>query len=264
MSNGTRLIAVVVVVVLAAIGLYFAFLYNPDKVPGMVPVVPNKDLPDGTVTAPGPGEGPTDTKSGPAGGEAIKPISAPPSGAFAAPSGAAVGSKPAVTAPVATAPSGGSSTGPTPVGTMPPSGSPGAGAAGTSAGALGTEYAIQTGDTLEGLAQRFMGDRAKWRQIADANPGLNPNALKVGQRIRIPTGGGASATPASDAASSGGSVAGANTYTVLKGDTLIGIARKVYGNEADWRRILEANAGVLRGDAAALKPGMKLAIPAKK
>jgi hypothetical protein len=46
-------------------------------------------LPQGTITAPAPG-GPLDeTKSGPAGGDAMKPITAPPSGAFAPPTGAA-------------------------------------------------------------------------------------------------------------------------------------------------------------------------------
>lgn len=31
------------------------------------------------------------------------------------------------------------------------------------------------------------------------------------------------------------------TYTVKKGDTLIGIARKMYGNSDDWKKIAEAN-----------------------
>jgi nucleoid-associated protein YgaU len=262
MSNGTRLIAVVVVVVLAAIGLYYAFLYNPDKVPATVPVTPRTDLPDGTVPVPAPGEGPGETKSGPTGGEAIQPIPAPPSGAFAAPSGAAATAKPVVTPPTGTAGSGGGTSGPNPIGGSSPSGSSGGGSG--AAGALGTEYAIQSGDTLEGLAQRFLGDRSKWRLIADANPGLNPNALKVGQRIRVPSSGATTAAPTPDAGGGTGGASGANTYTVLKGDTLIGISRKVYGNEADWRRILEANGALLHGDSAALKPGMKLAIPAKK
>ena len=58
----------------------------------------------------------------------------------------------------------------------------------------------------------------------------------------------------------------ANTYTVQRGDTLFGIARKIYGSgsDADVKRIVEANSGVLKSKDTPLKPGMKLAVPAKR
>jgi peptidoglycan endopeptidase LytF len=289
MSNGSRLVAVIVVVVLAAIGLYFAFLYNPDKVPAPVTVPVNTNLPQGTITAPAPG-GPLDeTKSGPAGGDAMKPITAPPSGAFAPPTGAAATGVASQNSPASGAgqsgatPGAGSATtptasganrpsnsagGPTPVGVTPPASSSSERAP---APTPSIEYTVRAGDTLEGLSRRFLDDGSKWQSIVAANPGLSPTSLKIGQKIAIPTSKSASAAPSSGGSASANSApansagsAAANTYTVLKGDTLMGIARKVYGSDADWRKILEANATQLRGDATAIQPGMKLSIPAKR
>jgi LysM repeat protein len=52
-------------------------------------------------------------------------------------------------------------------------------------GAPGT-YTIAPGDTLGEIATRLYGDATKWRVIANANPGLNPNRLLVGQVIKLP------------------------------------------------------------------------------
>ena len=49
-------------------------------------------------------------------------------------------------------------------------------------------------------------------------------------------------------------------YTVAKGDTLGGIARKYYGKASAWKRIADANADVLKGKTL-IRPGMKLQIP---
>jgi nucleoid-associated protein YgaU len=47
-------------------------------------------------------------------------------------------------------------------------------------------YTIKKGDTLWKIASQHYGDGKKWHQIADANPGLTPNALRVGQTITLP------------------------------------------------------------------------------
>ena len=51
------------------------------------------------------------------------------------------------------------------------------------------------------------------------------------------------------------------TYEVKPGDSLSKIAKRVYGNAADWKRIFEANTDVVK-DPDKIFPGQKLKIPA--
>ena len=53
----------------------------------------------------------------------------------------------------------------------------------------GYEYKIAAGDTLSIIAKAYrdQGIKVTTDQILKANPGLNPNNLKVGQKIFIPT-----------------------------------------------------------------------------
>ncbi len=53
-------------------------------------------------------------------------------------------------------------------------------------GPVGGSYTIAKGDTLWSIAKREYGDGQKWKDIADANPGVNPNKLRVGQQITLP------------------------------------------------------------------------------
>jgi nucleoid-associated protein YgaU len=52
--------------------------------------------------------------------------------------------------------------------------------------AAANTYTVQKGDTLWSIAQRFLGDGQRWREIVDLNPGLEPAKLKVGQVILLP------------------------------------------------------------------------------
>jgi hypothetical protein len=36
------------------------------------------------------------------------------------------------------------------------------------------------------VSEQVLGDRRQWKQVADANPGLDPNSLPRGTRIRLP------------------------------------------------------------------------------
>ncbi len=51
-------------------------------------------------------------------------------------------------------------------------------------------------------------------------------------------------------------------YTIVRGDTLSGIAKKFYGNAMDYPKIFEANREVIR-DPNLIYPGQKIRIPAK-
>lgn len=277
MSNGARLSAVIVVVAVAAIGLYFAF---------MTPSTPSTENPKAPVDAlvsPDPAQG-IGELTGAAAASAGDANGAPPPEAFGAGSGsisvpATDSGAPNTVAPATgTAAAAGASAGgaagrtATPV---TPTGVQGGGAViapppvtvkvdPVPAPSSTTQYTIKSGDTLEGIARTQMGGGQKWQQIVAANPGLDPKALKIGQKITIPTAGTATSQEKASAPAGSSTTAAPNTYTVQKGDTLIELSRKFYGSETEWKRILEANAGTLKGDAKAITPGMKLVIPAKR
>ncbi len=47
-------------------------------------------------------------------------------------------------------------------------------------------YVVQEGDTLESIAQKFLGSSERWRDVVNANPAItNPHFITPGARIRI-------------------------------------------------------------------------------
>jgi nucleoid-associated protein YgaU len=50
-------------------------------------------------------------------------------------------------------------------------------------------------------------------------------------------------------------------YTVKKGDSLSKIAKQLYGNASEWRKIFEANRDQIE-DPDLIQPGQMLKIPA--
>jgi nucleoid-associated protein YgaU len=249
MSQGARLTAVIVVVVVAAIGLYIAVM-APSGAPEAASV-PAEEVPTAVAVA-----------------DPAVQLDAPPSEAFGVP-GASAPATPAPAAPATgAAPAVADASTPRPV--AAPAG-PDAQAAATRtavtppAAPAGRQYTIRSGDTLEAIARRELGDGQRWRAIVELNPGLDPKNLKVGRAIALPSGSGSEA-PATAAAPKAGGGGEGSTYTVQKGDTLYGIARKLYGaaSDADIRRIVEANRSSVPTKDAPLRPGMKLTIPPKK
>lgn len=47
-------------------------------------------------------------------------------------------------------------------------------------------YAARAGDTFKSIARRVYGTSAKWRAIADVNPGVKSKKFRAGQVIRLP------------------------------------------------------------------------------
>lgn len=47
-------------------------------------------------------------------------------------------------------------------------------------------YTIRKGDTLWSIAQREYGNGQKWKDIAQANPSVDPQKLAIGQQITLP------------------------------------------------------------------------------
>ena len=47
-------------------------------------------------------------------------------------------------------------------------------------------HRIKNGDTLGGLAARYLGSSSRWRDIVAINPNLNAKRLRIGQEVRLP------------------------------------------------------------------------------
>ncbi len=71
--------------------------------------------------------------------------------------------------------------------------------------AAGRACIVQKGDTLRSIARRELGDERRWKEIASANPGLDPAKLAIGMRVKLPQKGAellAAAGPAPSSSSS--------------------------------------------------------------
>lgn len=143
-----------------------------------------------------------------------------------------------------------------------------------------SEYTVQPGDTMQTIARKLLGDSRLWTVIAEANPLLDARKLIAGRTVlRIPkditniqgkevpvTRPAPTPEPAAPekAATPSTPTPAAPAYTeyvVKPGDTLSGIAQALYGKSAQWRKIYEANKGVI-DDPDHVKPGVTLRIPA--
>ena len=97
-------------------------------------------------------------------------------------------------------------------------------------------YTVQPGDSLWSIAFRFYGTGAFWRRIYEDNMTViqNPNRIYPGQKLVIRL---------ADSDRAGDALTGAKgrIYTVMMGENLWTIAKKVYGNGMLWERIYQAN-----------------------
>ena len=146
-------------------------------------------------------------------------------------------------------------------------------------------YVVQSKDTLVRIAHRFygaQGDRL-WRRIYEANRSVlsDPDRLRPGQKLVIP---GAEASPAlasvpvpegdgvhtvtagelaemlgnrSDLVEAASPMPA--TYTVQKGDTFYGIAKRLYGN-ARYAPLLHLKNKHLVPDATKLRAGQRIVL----
>jgi len=88
--------------------------------------------------------------------------------------------------------------------------------------APGGSYTVASGDTLSGIAAKF---GTSWQTLQSLNGLADPNKIYAGQVLKVP-GGAAAAAPASQ------------SYTVVSGDTLGGIASK-FGTS--WQSLAQLN-----------------------
>lgn len=144
-------------------------------------------------------------------------------------------------------------------------------------------HTVVAGDNLTSISQQYFGSARHWRAIADFNGIENPDRLRVGQTIRLPSAEqlGAGRAPATDRAAPTtptvrpappttatprpatppAATGPSRTHTVAENETLWKIAEQYYGEGANWRLIFDANRNLLGDRPDALKVGMNLVIP---
>jgi LysM repeat protein len=118
------------------------------------------------------------------------------------------------------------------------------------------EYVIASGDTLGAIARK---NGITLKAMMDANPGINPKKLKIGQKVQIPASLSAVASAASPGAATPDMAAASGdttTYTVKSGDTLSKIAKL---NHTSFKKIMALN----DLKTTSIKVGQKLKVPVK-
>ncbi len=121
-------------------------------------------------------------------------------------------------------------------------------------------YIVREGDSgFWTVAEHVYGEGKHWPLIAKANPQVDTNALRPGQKLIIPPL--PEGPPAGTAAVIAGFVprSGQRLYTVKRGDQgFWGVAEKVYGHGKHWPLLRKANPSV---DPYHLRPGQTLIVP---
>ena len=67
-----------------------------------------------------------------------------------------------------------------------PTAIPPKGASGPASANQTCSHVVTKGDTLSEISKRYLGTAGRWREIQSANRGLDPNRLRIGQRITLP------------------------------------------------------------------------------
>jgi nucleoid-associated protein YgaU len=123
-----------------------------------------------------------------------------------------------------------------------------------------THHVVRKNETLTGIAKKVYGDAGLWRRIANANPGINPDVLQPGTRLRIPAEDPQpSRTAVREAPEQTASPSKNRSYTVRTGDSLASIAERELGREGRWPEIKELN----RLSSVTVFPGQSIVLPAR-
>lgn len=109
-------------------------------------------------------------------------------------------------------------------------------------------HTVVKGDTLWKIAEKYLGDGSKYREIMTLNS-LTSTTIHAGLVLAIP----GTSTSANTAAAS------TKTYTVKKGDSLWNIAAKQLGNGARYKEIMSLS-GI---GSTTIRAGQVLTLPAK-
>ena len=110
-------------------------------------------------------------------------------------------------------------------------------------------WTVKSGETLSGIAVKTLGSAKAWPKIAAANPKVDPNRLRVGTKLVIPSGDapakpapGAKTQPSPKTPKKAPKAAG--TYTIQPGDILSRVAQRELGSAQLWPQIVALNPGL--------------------
>ena len=107
-----------------------------------------------------------------------------------------------------------------------------------------TTIRVHNGDSLWKIAERNLGNGARWREIASLNPEIaNPDIIHAGDWIRL--------APQETQS--------AKRFIVRPGDTLSSVAQMQFGNARAFSCIASANPNLRTADL--IFPGQSLVLP---
>jgi nucleoid-associated protein YgaU len=116
-------------------------------------------------------------------------------------------------------------------------------------------HIVQPGEMLSTIAAATYGSSRKWKLIAEANPGINPNRLAPGTKLIIP----ALTTPSeSTAVTASATIDSRTQYEVQPSDSLYRISMKLYGKPDHVDKLYQDNKDVIGSDPRRLKLNMVL------
>ncbi len=145
-------------------------------------------------------------------------------------------------------------------------------------GATVKTYTVKQGDMFMRIVRAEYGSDRYWRVVAQANPDIDPDVIRPGEKITLPPKSRLDeelgiarararepAAPATRAAAgvSGSAVSDLPIYKVERGDSLQVIARNYFGSAARWREIYELNRDKLRS-ADHIEIGQELRMPRRE
>jgi nucleoid-associated protein YgaU len=133
-------------------------------------------------------------------------------------------------------------------------------------------HRIAQGETFASISTAAYGSSRYYPAIIKANPGVDPNHLKVGMTITLPdigTPGVRPTTPSADeavhasahVASAAPGIDATKQYRVQAGDSLYKISVKLYGKSDRADKIFQLNKQLMSDDPHKLKVGQVLQLP---
>ena len=137
----------------------------------------------------------------------------------------------------------------------------------------GKTYTIKAGDSFSSIATAVFGAEKHWIDIADANPGIDPKKVRVGQVINLPeidkdekpavvpaVTPGTPAVKPEPAKPAAPAADDAKLHEVKAGENLSNISRRYFNTPDHWRHIYLTNRELIGGDPSKLQAGTKLKI----